>query len=748
MYACTAAHIASKQSSGSARLRTGTIGILLAFSLLTGPSRGQDFRPTVPAQTVVPRPSAGSRKVQLLQIEDRSVNDVMKILSDLGGWTIICSPSVRQQKVTLFVKEIPADELLDMVVLAAGLEYRKEGDTIVILTREEYGKVYGLAKLVCPLRHARAKDVVDYVKGFLTKEGRIAADMRGNKLIVEDTPASLRELQKALAELDREVTTQVVPLQFAEATQVAAALQALPSLPVQIAADERANQIVIEGAPEAVVRAAKIIGELDREDVVSTRVFVLEHADCAQVAALVQEMLGRPATSAYGGQGRRDREGRSPTDESKMPATSGPETLSTRSPSAGTLREQALRRAAQQARERAATAEREAAERAVSTTPPAMEEAPQPGGPAPSAEVAVGAVGTVVADPRTNAVIVTEAPAVLDRISEVIEQIDVEVEMHTYRLSYADPAELALEEKLAALLNAASDRFEIDPRTRLVTYATSPAKARKVEELLVHWDEPAREVFIEGEVLSVSLNKLKEAGLDLEAIFSPDFRVRSNFPPSFLPPPGATLTIGDLETSGFHGVIDLLESKGIAKLLSSPRIRAKHQRPATFSVATAEPYTEVVIDAAAQITSENVQFVDVGILLTVVPQINDEGIIELEVALEAGQLVEVREGVPVVDRSIARSTVLVKDGHTVAMGGLITNNRKKQVDKVPLFGDIPLLGAIFRRTRITDDRSQLLLLLTPHIVTPEGTPSKPTVDELYDETVGPKGDRPAIELIP
>lgn len=731
-----------------ARAASRLIGVVLLLGCLLVCSStvlcAQDFRPARPGPSGlsadVRRPG---RRVEFVQFEDRDITEVMKVLADFGDWTIICSPAVRGKKVTLFVKDIAPETLLDRVVAVAGLEYVKEGNVVVVLDRDEYARVYGLEKVIRPLHHAKAEDLLEYLRGFLTKGGQIAADTRTNQLVLVDTPASLRELLRAVDTLDAEVVTQVVPLHFADASETAATLQSMVSLPVHVEADTRTNQLVIEGPPEVVARALPVVQALDREDIFSTRVFQLKHADCLDVAQLIQEMLGRPAAAAYGLERRRQ-----PT-----PARRGPEARPTRgpalrtqfrgTPSAGTLREQALRRAAAQARERAAAAERPPAPSPVSPAAP-REAAP----PSAEAEVGIGVVGTVVADERTNSVIVTEAPIVLQRIEEVVEQIDIELALHSYRLNYADPEELGLEGKLAQILDAETDRFEIDPRTRLVTFRTSPTKAQRVKDLLTHWDEPARQVFIEAEVLAVSLNRLKEIGLDLEALFSPDFGVRTQFPPSFLPPPGGTVTIADLETSGFHGVIDLLERKGVAKLLSSPRILVKHEQVAAFSVSTAEPYTEVVIDAAAQITSENVQFVDVGITLTVLPRINEEDVIDMDVALEASQLIEIREGVPVVDRSIAQSTILVKDGHTVAMGGLIINNRIKSVDKVPLLGDIPLLGGIFRRTRVTNDRSQLLLLITPHIVSLAPTKPTPTVDELYEQTMRPQFKQPVIELLP
>jgi len=742
----------------SRRIEDLTVLIVLwGASLLFPPANlpAQDFRPAQPKPSApsaeAPKPT---RKVEFVQFEDREVTEVMKVVADFGGWTIICSPLVRGKKITLFVKDIAPETLLDRVVAAAGLEYVKEGDVVVVLDREEYARVYGLEKVIVPLQHAKAKDLMEYLKGFLTKGGQIAADSRTNGLVLVDTPASLRELLRAAQALDAEVTTQVLSLKFADASETALALQAMLSLPVHVTADKRTNQLVVEGTPEVVLRAAAMVQALDREDIFSTRVFSLKYANCLEVARVIQEMLGQPAGAGYAPSGRKGvqpSKAESGARQAGVPAVTTTRSAFRSAPSAGTLREQALQRTAAEEKARA-----EAAQRAAAQQAPAPPQAVAPGGAptetaAPSAavpEIGIGVVGTVVADEQTNSVIVTEAPLVLQRIEEVIQQIDVELPLQSCKLNYADPDKLGLEAKLTAILDASTDRFEIDPRTRLVTFRTSPAKAERVKDLLVQWDQPARQVFIEGEVLSVSLNRLKEVGLDLQALFSPDFGVRSNFPPGFVPPPGATVTIGNLERSGFLGVINLLEHQGIAKLLSNPRILTEHEQPAVFSVATAEPYTEVVIDAEAHITSQNVQFVDVGIILTVLPRINAEDVIEMNVSLEASTLMEIRNGVPVVDRSIAQSTVLVKDEHTMAMGGLIINDRNRSVDKVPLLGDIPFLGAVFRHTRVTSERSQLLLLLTPHIVSPAPTKPKPSVDELYEETTKAQPKQPVIELLP
>jgi type II secretory pathway component GspD/PulD (secretin) len=112
----------------------------------------------------------------------------------------------------------------------------------------------------------------------------------------------------------------------------------------------------------------------------------------------------------------------------------------------------------------------------------------------------------------------------------------------------------------------------------------------------------------------------------------------------------------------------------------------------------------------------------VGIILNVTPRINPDGFVRLDVRPEISSIsestVQISEGLTatVFNRRFAQTTVTVQDGHTIIIGGLITKREENREEKVPLLGDIPLLGALFKSTKVVKERTELLVVLTPRIL--------------------------------
>ncbi len=112
------------------------------------------------------------------------------------------------------------------------------------------------------------------------------------------------------------------------------------------------------------------------------------------------------------------------------------------------------------------------------------------------------------------------------------------------------------------------------------------------------------------------------------------------------------------------------------------------------------------------------EYRDVGIILTLTPHINKEGMVRLKIHQEVTNLSPeaLQAEAPVTNKREAETTVTVADKSTVVIGGLIRNDRTEVLSKVPLLGDIPLLGYFFRRRETTLEKRNLLIFITPHII--------------------------------
>jgi type II secretory pathway component GspD/PulD (secretin) len=365
--------------------------------------------------------------------------------------------------------------------------------------------------------------------------------------------------------------------------------------------------------------------------------------------------------------------------------------------------------------------------------------------------------GALSVDERTNSLIVTDVEANLDVIERIIRRLDSEMPARTFYLKYADPLETA--EKILRVLSPFDGVVIPDVRTHTIYVKTIPSRFDHIQSLIAEWDRQPPQVLIQADVLDVSTAKLKELGIEWElrlgyeggehdAVISinadretPETPATGNIsigtPTVVLP--AITDGAGNIITpaqvipgSDFSAAIDALIEDGSTKTLSRPRILVLDGHPARFEVATLEPYANTRYTERGSAASLDIQFIDIGIILETVPHINDEGYIMMDIRPEVSTLVREEffettiipdEGgaitnrirVPVKAQNRASTMVMVRDGQTIAVGGLRTHQDNESIRKVPLLGDIPILGIPFRNLNQARDKRELIIFITPHI---------------------------------
>ena len=156
-----------------------------------------------------------------------------------------------------------------------------------------------------------------------------------------------------------------------------------------------------------------------------------------------------------------------------------------------------------------------------------------------------------------------------------------------------------------------------------------------------------------------------------------------------------------------------------AKLLANPRILVLDNEEATFDIVTEHPYVERTITAGS--TTETVKFKNVGVKLVVTPHVAGKDMLRLNIAPEFSVLVErvtvASSNVPVVDTRKVNTIALVRDGQAVVLGGLRKKETSQQFNKVPVLGDIPVLGHLFRFEGEATVITELVVFIRPYIVT-------------------------------
>jgi general secretion pathway protein D len=278
-----------------------------------------------------------------------------------------------------------------------------------------------------------------------------------------------------------------------------------------------------------------------------------------------------------------------------------------------------------------------------------------------------------------------------------------------------------------------------DADTNSLLIRTSPANYERVKGVLDELDEPVPQVLIKVLVAEVTHEDSVDVGTELSVL---NLRANglgqeagSNFN---IPTQGATATglVVQILEQDFTATIRALETEGKLEVLSRPYILASDNQVASITVGQSIPFI-----TSSRITDEGgiintTQYDDVGILLDVIPHVNPDGLVILDVAPEisalTGSSVQLNEqfSQPIIAKRSAISRVGVRDGSTIVIGGLMEDRRTETVSKIPILGDIPFLGAAFRRTEISTAKTELLIFLTPHVASQPAEVEAMTDEEL------------------
>jgi type IV pilus assembly protein PilQ len=188
-----------------------------------------------------------------------------------------------------------------------------------------------------------------------------------------------------------------------------------------------------------------------------------------------------------------------------------------------------------------------------------------------------------------------------------------------------------------------------------------------------------------------------------------------NLPASGLNGFGAGTLAVSLFSAAANRFLDLelsaLEADGKGKIISSPRVVTADQLKALIEQGTELPYQQATSSGAT-----SVSFRKANLKLEVTPQITPDGNVVLDVDVNKDSVgVETRSGFAI-DTKHVKTQVLVENGGTVVLGGIFQQNERTTVTKIPLFGDIPVLGNLFKTTSRTNDKTELLIFITPKIV--------------------------------
>lgn len=385
-------------------------------------------------------------------------------------------------------------------------------------------------------------------------------------------------------------------------------------------------------------------------------------------------------------------------------------------------------------------------------------------------------VGNLVTNEGTNTLQVEDTPESLARMESMVAGFDVPTETRVFTLNHGTVEDIL--PKVSPLVSRDYGNIQADKRSNSIVVSDNPNRLNVIGRMIDSFDVRDRAVLIEAKIVQILLTDDYQWGINWQYVFdrvagnalqSP---IKGTLSQNLLGVPLSDATpdaSGNVKAKGvtgnvkitklphgatFSSVINFLDTMVKSNMLSSPRIMALNNREAKIHVGTNQPIlTRSIVNAGSATTSaivtEDVKFQPVGVSLAVIPSIGSDGYLTMKITPEVSSVdsvitTENGSSIPIVRTSEAETNILVKDGVTVVIGGLIEDQRTKTDSHVPILGKIPILGMPFRNRSKTVDKTELVIFLTPHIITgdveaPETQVYLPRYEKVLDKKPKKRG---------
>jgi general secretion pathway protein D len=384
----------------------------------------------------------------------------------------------------------------------------------------------------------------------------------------------------------------------------------------------------------------------------------------------------------------------------------------------------------------------------------------------------------IIADDRTNSLIVLASEVFAVRVREFVAILDRDIpqgesKMHVFRLQYANSEDLAkvlmnLPSKdarpaaaapgqpaaipgLRSKLSLLSSDVQIvsDKATNTLIITANKEDWRILEEVIRKVDIARSMVYIEALIMEVDVNKTFDFGVEWRFIkdlgtpsgfdtgrtagfggsggsgtggaynLFPGTSTQPTFPGGFsLGVLTAGITLGGIVFPNIGAVVNAVQQDSQVHILSHPQLLTSDNEEATITVGKNIPYITRQERSTTNVDYTNFEYRDVGVILTITPSINTERFVRLKIMQEISTIVQEEStvGLPTTLKRTAKTTVMLKDKQTIVIGGLMGDSSTQRNYQVPLLGDIPLLGWLFKSKNTRREKTNLFIFITPHVI--------------------------------
>jgi type IV pilus assembly protein PilQ len=288
-------------------------------------------------------------------------------------------------------------------------------------------------------------------------------------------------------------------------------------------------------------------------------------------------------------------------------------------------------------------------------------------------------------------------------------------------ISYAN-ASSDIQPHLEPLLTKGRGSISVDQRTNLIIFTDVPSKVEQAKEIVKRLDTVTPQVLIEARIVEANANFARNFGIDWEATIGPSYSgnlggdigynlATNNLGVANTGVLGITFNkIGGTPLT-LNAQLQALESLGEGKIISTPKIITLDNKAATIKQGTQFPYNK--LDADGNTTTE---FIDIVLQLTVTPHVTPDDRIAINVQITKADQTGLVGNIPVLATKDATTELLVNDGETFVIAGIIKNTVTEGQDGVPGLMHIPLLGWLFKNKVLSDAKEELLIFITPKII--------------------------------
>lgn len=334
-------------------------------------------------------------------------------------------------------------------------------------------------------------------------------------------------------------------------------------------------------------------------------------------------------------------------------------------------------------------------------------------------------VGKVIVDEATGTVVLMDIPENLDLMERTVRTLDESKQMEVFNLKYAKAENLKTQ--LDNVVTSGPSKVELDARSNKIAISDLPDKMKQIKKMIDAFDSETKQVLVEAQIVQVALNDRTQMGINWEEVFSKAIKhldLAGKFPVIPTLTDYGQFSLGTIDADNFNIVIQALNTITKTNILSRPRIAVCNNEEASILIGSKEVYFSQTQSQSTvtTTTAESVNYVDVGVKLNVTPMITEDGYIIMKIRPEVSTVREFATSplgskVPVVETSEAETTVKVKDGAMIMIAGLMKEDIRSTTNKIPVLGDLPFIGALFRSTDNQKQKTELAIFLTPRIIT-------------------------------